>query len=201
MEKICPRFVRLIAIYLLFGLTECKKNGSSGPVLPPITQTGANTFGCMLNGQVWLPHWSCNSFVAGAVQLDYDIRPLNPGSMVPLLFALSAGNSANGGSFFDFGQNSTLSDHIYGTGNIIDSLHVSFIGMPDGEYLDADLPGATPRFIQITKLDTINKIVSGLFAFTLYARSGPSGQTHLDSVVVTDGRFDLQIGQWSGCSQ
>ncbi len=197
MEKISSRFVGLIAIYLLFCLTQCKKNGSSGPVLPPITQTGANTFGCILNGQVWLPHWPCNMFGAGSVQLDYAIYPLNSGSTLPLLFSLNAGNSANGGAFFNFQQNSTLSDHIYSAGNIIDSLEISFIGAPGGQYLDANQPGATPHYFQITKLDTTNKIVSGIFAFTLYARSG---QSHLDSIVVTDGRFDLRIGQWSECA-
>jgi hypothetical protein len=194
------RLFRLAAMLLLsvFGLAECKKSGgSSGPVLPPITQTGANTFGCMVNGQVWLPHWPCSMFGAGSVQLDYAIYPLHSGSSFPLLFSLSAGNSANGGTFFDFQQNSTLSDHIYGTGNIIDSLELEFIGMPGFQYLDANQPGASPHYFQINKLDTLNKIVSGIFAFTLYARSG---YAHLDSVVVTDGRFDLQIGQWSECS-
>ncbi len=196
------RFLRLIAVLSLFGMTQCKKSGgSSGPVLPPITQTGANTFGCMVNGQVWLPHWPCSLFGAGSVQLDYDIEPSSPGAALPLFFSLHAGNIANGNIFFLIGQNSTLSDHIYGVGNIIDSIELEFFGMPGFQYLDANQPGATPHYFQITKLDAINKIVSGIFAFTLYARDSPNAQPHLDSVVVTDGRFDLRIGQWSECSQ
>ena len=40
----------------LLGLSQCKKNDIN-PVdqLPPATQTGANTFGCLVNRQVWLP--------------------------------------------------------------------------------------------------------------------------------------------------
>jgi hypothetical protein len=200
-NRVCTiNFFSLAALFLLFGLVHCKKAGGNS-VLPPITQTGANTFGCMVNGKVWLPHWACNRFGVGSVQLTYAIYPLNPGRRLPLLFSLSAGNSANGNTFFDFGQNSTLSDHIYSTGNIIDSLHISFLGLPGGQYLDANQPGATPHYFQITKLDTINKIVSGIFAFTLYARDSPNAQPHLDSVLVTDSRFDVQIGQWADCSR
>ena len=44
----------------LLGLSQCKKK-EPGPaptpesLLPPATQTGANTFGCLLNGQLWTP--------------------------------------------------------------------------------------------------------------------------------------------------
>ncbi|MGI4884718.1 MAG: hypothetical protein ACRYFR_07130 [Janthinobacterium lividum] len=43
----------LLSLALLLG---CKKN-EQAPVdqLPPATQTGANTFGCLLNGQTWTP--------------------------------------------------------------------------------------------------------------------------------------------------
>jgi len=30
--------------------------------LPPITTTGANTFGCLVNGEVWLPKGSFPNF-------------------------------------------------------------------------------------------------------------------------------------------
>ncbi|GAA4504102.1 hypothetical protein GCM10023172_29960 [Hymenobacter ginsengisoli] len=43
----------------LLGLSQCKKNDSSPAKpedqLPPATQTGQHTFGCLLNGQPWTP--------------------------------------------------------------------------------------------------------------------------------------------------
>jgi len=40
----------------LQGLAQCKKyDPSPEEQLPPATQTGANTFGCLLNGQPWSP--------------------------------------------------------------------------------------------------------------------------------------------------
>ena len=50
------RFVAMRLLPALLGLSQCKKNDPN-PVdqLPPATQTGANTFGCLVNGQPWLP--------------------------------------------------------------------------------------------------------------------------------------------------
>ncbi len=40
----------------LLSLSQCKKNDlTPEEQLPPETQTGANTFGCLVNGQVWQP--------------------------------------------------------------------------------------------------------------------------------------------------
>ena len=43
----------------LLGLSQCKKTEPAAArpedQLPPATQTGANTFGCLLNGQPWTP--------------------------------------------------------------------------------------------------------------------------------------------------
>jgi hypothetical protein len=51
----------LSIIFIAFVLmaSGCKKNSNSNnsPVdqLPPATQTGANTFGCLINGQAFTP--------------------------------------------------------------------------------------------------------------------------------------------------
>ena len=38
----------------LLGLSQCTKDDPEAG-LPSATQTGANTFGCLVNGQVWTP--------------------------------------------------------------------------------------------------------------------------------------------------
>ncbi|MFD2786908.1 hypothetical protein [Hymenobacter rubripertinctus] len=40
----------------LLGLSQCKKKDPD-PLsqLPPATQTGANTFGCLIDGKAWTP--------------------------------------------------------------------------------------------------------------------------------------------------
>ncbi len=44
-----------IAVISLFTFSQCKKNKNEEPQLPPETTTGANTFGCKVNGKVFVP--------------------------------------------------------------------------------------------------------------------------------------------------
>lgn len=46
--------LKYICLMMLFGTTQCTKQYS----LPAETQTGAGTFGCKLNGKVWVPKGS-----------------------------------------------------------------------------------------------------------------------------------------------
>ena len=188
------RTLLLVGIFYFICGNSCKKSTPS-VTLPPITETGANTFGCNVNGQVWVPYFRC--FNSG-VELTYNIQPINNNSALPIFISINAGNYANGETFFIFQQNSSFSDHIYGTGNIVDSLVIHYIS-PVTEYTNYQTnPNQnSPRYLQISKLDTVNKIVSGTFAFTLY---GTIGINTPDSVVITDGRFDLQFGSYSRCS-
>jgi hypothetical protein len=53
-----------VMLPLLCGLSACRKDGLTPntypppidyTVLPPATQTGAGTFGCLVDGKVWVP--------------------------------------------------------------------------------------------------------------------------------------------------
>ena len=43
------------SVAMLFTFSQCKKNKTEEPKLPPETTTGAMTFGCKINGQIFLP--------------------------------------------------------------------------------------------------------------------------------------------------
>ena len=67
--------IRYIAIYgvLIIGLMGCKKevvvsNSSYSNVLPPLTHEGKNTFGCKVNGEVWVAQMPFA--VGGAMALE-----------------------------------------------------------------------------------------------------------------------------------
>jgi len=45
-------FLLFLAPLLLFGL-QCRKNKSPEEQLPPETQVGAGTFGCLVNGNIF----------------------------------------------------------------------------------------------------------------------------------------------------
>jgi hypothetical protein len=184
-------------LYVVCG-SSCKKSTPS-VALPPITDEGKNTFGCKVNGQVWVPYFHCNDFGPAPIELTYDIQPVSTNSSLPISIRIDAGNSENGQTFFSFRQNYSLSDHIYGPGNIIDSLMIDYSFGSGQTYSNFQVyqVSSTPRYLQVSKLDTVNKIISGTFSFTLYTRVA----TILDSVVVSEGRFDLQIGGYYRCSK
>ena len=56
-------FMRTLIIFLSLAFTMCCKKTDSLDAelakLPPITQTGANTFGCLVNGKAVTPNSSC----------------------------------------------------------------------------------------------------------------------------------------------
>ncbi len=195
------KIITKFQIILLFFLTTVFSYKKSAPSvdLPPITESGKNTFGCKVNGQVWVPYWRCSSIWTEPPQLEYEIQPIDSTSMLPVKIMINAGNSTNGQTYFSFRQNYSLSDHIYGPGNIIDSIIIEYRLGAGTTYANSQVYqfSSTDRYFQISKLDTTNKIVSGTFAFTLYTIVN----NLLDSVVVTDGRFDLQIGGYLVCSQ
>lgn len=181
-------------MFVFLFCISCKKSHPS-KVLPPVTQTGANTFGCKINGQVWVPYYRCDSYCMGCVELAYNIRPVYSTSIFPLRFSLKAGKSGNPFSgFLNFSpaplRGLTDISYINAVGNVADSMAIDFT--TDAGYFRT-FYGNHNDIFQITKLDTVNKIISGIFNFTLY--SSPS-----DSIVVTEGRFDLRIGQYSHCS-
>ena len=47
-------YTPLLTLLLALCLTSCEKNPFvPGTELPPETTTGANTFGCLVNGKIW----------------------------------------------------------------------------------------------------------------------------------------------------
>ncbi len=177
---------------------QCKKS-SPREQLPPITQEGKNTFGCKVNGQPWVPYWPCIDIIAGAAEMSYAIVPKNNSASLPIIFTLNLGNQEMDEALFSFQQGPTLYSHLlYSTGNVIDSLAITYSTSSSNIYYNYYYPSkSVPRYFNIDKLDTVNRIISGTFAFTLY---GAYGNGIADSVLITEGRFDLQIGYFSHCS-
>ncbi|HMH33345.1 MAG TPA: hypothetical protein VK543_09965 [Puia sp.] len=169
---------------------NCRKSNQPTS-LPPITQEGKNTFGCKMNGQLWVPYYRCNrvGFNTAAREMIYSTIPVNPGSAAPVVFFIHVGNSANDGTHFDIFSHASSVFYLSGTGNIIDSLTIQF---DDGLPYQNRIGRGSPHYFQITKFDTLQKIISGEFAFNLY--------DFADSFVVTEGRFDIQMRDYVRCS-
>jgi hypothetical protein len=81
------QFLLLFIFFVLLG-SSCRKNKPNNPLeeLPPETQTGANTFGCLVNGQVFKPGGSGLSGPNLAAIYQY----LYSGSPTGYVFAVNA---------------------------------------------------------------------------------------------------------------
>lgn len=72
--------MKLFPIYIMVLLLSCSgcKEGILSPKeeLPPATQEGLNTFGCLVNGEVWVPKGSINPTI-NKFTFYYDNKLLN----------------------------------------------------------------------------------------------------------------------------
>lgn len=171
----------LAFIFLLLNAASCSKDNSN--TLPPETQEGKSTFGCLVNGVVWKnqgqPHFGSpnlgasidsNEFVIGATNdINYTHQSIVISVKIPLRLGIYNLNSDN--SFAQFYEYDN--DCYYKTDSI-----------------------SSTGTLEITKYDPTNKIVSGIFNFKA-AKFSSSYLTiskgSCDSIVtITEGRFDIK---------
>lgn len=156
--------------------------------LPPETQNGRNTFGCKVNGQVWIPSDERN-----------DLNPYwEPNGGLFSINAHKAVGSDNIGTFFQsfsigitwlpgLGKYPVL---LSGVNNSYADPKDSWIYFNDQRLrcqYGASVPTAyVSGSIEITRYDTINNIVAGRFEGIL---TSPG----CDTLRVTEGRFDFKF--------
>ena len=170
-------------LYAALLLTQCKSDDPSPESqLPPATQTGANTFGCLVNGQAWTPRGSDGT---ANYTVSYDTAPT--GGVFDIHTYRIYGREAN-----EF-QNITLfASRVNGPGSYSfrDTLQnrASFNDQKPQCYWDSQETKTTYRHgtLTITRLDLKAGVISGTFAFTLY-------KPGCDSIRVTNGRFDKKL--------
>ncbi len=168
-----------LALLAVLTLSQCRKKDPA-PSLPPETTTGAMTFGCRVDGRVFVPR---------------DGRG-NPGLFVQYTY-LGAGKG--GGYFLNISAVNWRPNPIESVSITTDSLLVEegkthVFGTQKGsvgtfyrsgvryDKLDQD-----PGELTITRLDPTQRIVSGRFHF-VGTNPGTGRQ-----VRVTDGRFDVRF--------
>jgi hypothetical protein len=142
--------------------------------LPPATQEGKETFGCLVNGKAWYTKSIVNATA------DYQLGSLGIGGTVyepteSIGFDLT---ESEGDPVLNTGTYSLLSSSQYSPiVTVFKSLNCMYGGSSNG----ADLISGQ---LTITKFDKVNYIISGLFEFTV---------THAgcETLIITNGRFDM----------
>jgi len=187
--------LRKVFLYLcLATLTQCSKCKRDDPLpqpprdplslLPPETQTGKGTFGCLINGKAYVVPYTTSA---------------NGDWQSTTKLAIGGTTRLNGEAGEDItttliALNGTLQDNQ--TFSIISSATPFPIFTPrvnqfytrvailpcvyDGDYFKSGQ-------IQLVKFDGVARIASGRFAFTLYEPGG------CDTLRVTNGRFDVKF--------
>jgi len=166
-------YLFLVTLFTLCSFSACDKDEIN--VLPQETQSGKNTFGCLIDNKL---------FIGGGYYSFIGISPLSAQyDRVYKRLTISAYNKTDETIallLINPLQNATqkLSRGTYSNG-AADGTH--YIVLDGGE-------------IYLTKLDTINKIVSGHFSFTgKYADLSDTFIENGDSVKITQGRFDIGL--------
>ena len=163
-------------------LACCNKDDNPTPTnpvdqLPPATQTGANTFGCLLDGEIFKPGLTNNSYNCFYQLVD--------GEYYFLVTANRTKNNILKGIFVGT-EKRTISQ-----GQTL-NLYERIGGNAWGTYFLNSDPYTTNVIntgeLKITKLDFTNNIVSGTFWYDVKDNQGVIHQ-------IRDGRFDMQFTQ------
>ena len=177
--KILQQLSYAFLLITLFTFSQCKKNKKDEPQLPPETTTGAMTFGCKIDGKVFVPR---------------DGRG-RPGLYVQYVYLST-------GSMQGWYLNMPAIDHIptnsIGVSIATDSLLLSegmiyqfnttkgnamaryYEGLNNYPKTDNDA-----GVLNIKKFDQLNRILSGTFSFIGTNVNGVK-------VNITEGRFDVR---------
>jgi hypothetical protein len=175
--------MKKLFVLLTISLTlNCcnKDDDNSSDTLPPVTQTGANTVGCLVNGKVFLPK---NEGINPSVVVNYEF--FNGDFFFNLRFTDQRNGSNEGvrlrtqridlqvGETYILNLNTESDGDFTGSGG-------EYQTSVSNEYLTTT---TNTGELTITRLDLSNSIISGTFWFDAINEQG-------DIVEIRDGRFD-----------
>ena len=179
MKKQRPVILLILSLILLSS--SCKKHAVK-PVdelskLPAATQTGANTFGCLINGKAFVPQnrsilqgpsIQCNYiYTAGGYHFTAAADNKNQGIIV-------------GTDSLAIAEGQTLTFKTFTPGNA-DASYTLYYIIGENQYVTNNTVSGR---LTITKLDPVKQIVSGTFYFDAVNGNG-------ETVKITNGRFDM----------
>ncbi len=172
--------VLFVAFLFLLTASECKKPKQLTPDnpygLPNATQTGANIFACRLNGQNWISKSSIFNLGGGITKDTLYAHGSNPiSSTYYEQFDIAITDFVTGRNFFML--NDTTRRFAKFSTNKPCFLNASGYGIGYGKNYTGEL--------SLTKVDTVNKILSGTFWFNIKT-------DYCDTLKITDGRFDIR---------
>jgi hypothetical protein len=172
--------ISMVVLCMLFSVISCQNDDNDQPapidLLPPLTNTGENTFGCLVNGEAFVTRSKTKAVViyqAGVFQMEGSIEnPIDHSIVLRMDDVLievkgyNLNNSNPGRAFYL--KNEPEPFCTYETNDFIDGL------------------------LQVTYINTSDFIIAGTFEFTALLNKADSESGCQDTVRVTNGRFDIR---------
>lgn len=189
---------KLIFFYFLFLLVGCSNDDiiTVESRLPEATQTGANTFGCLIDGKLLLPRSGNNSLVfplSGArlvggypdVYDYFELKILDYKSINPPSFLFHMHNIAdNGIGIYNIDASNGM-PNIDGLNN--NYIHCNAYNPTTNSYQKyVSYENSGKYTISRLTIDTEKTVISGTFSCKLRNINDP-----LDEIEITQGRFDI----------
>ncbi|KHJ39512.1 hypothetical protein PBAC_00190 [Pedobacter glucosidilyticus] len=176
------KYIIILISYLSLSASSCKKDKTGIDALPVATQEGKNTFGCLVNGEVFIartrglfgpPYFACEygfNSVTNSLRFllkgtDSIREPFSSITISSTGISLISGTKLNLRELKDGNASARYSE------TLIDEFNTTSISK--GE-------------ITITKLDESKRILSGTFWFDAVNETG-------EKVEVREGRFDMKF--------
>jgi len=175
------RMVLFVTLTSCSLLSSCKKDNARGEQLPPATQIGANTFGCLINGKVFIPKGYTNPYPNYRVFVDpgynnnFDIRTYS-----------YQNNVETDVGFSSFGIDA-IGYYVVQNGGLI---------YPDSrQNINSEVCNFTSStnnykngFLKITRFDLQAGVIAGEFEWNLF-----DSTISCDTIRITRGRFDTKF--------
>lgn len=176
----------LLLFSIVFIAAKCRKksNNNTQPKteqLPPATQEGKNTCGFLVNGKVWLPKGN-----DGRPNLDGWYDPGYANGTFNIHGYRYDSNEGTSFTYFGIGISNCSQPGLYVLNKTSERVAQYGDYNKNCTYYPSDTIPMTNSYINVTKLDLINGIVSGTFQYTL-AKPG------CDTIRITQGRFDFKL--------
>ena len=161
---------RVLLLLLTTFTLSCCNNDDDNPQnpldqLPPETQTGANTFGCLINGE---PFVISNTSQQTAIYQGGFLQFGAKGIYMVVLNPIEIGINYQ---FMDLGQGQASAKYFKDPNPQL-GCHYEYSDTYEG-------------IVRFTKIDTVNYTISGTFEFSTV-------NENCEDVKITNGRFDMQ---------
>jgi hypothetical protein len=172
-------FFLLLLTTITLSCCSSDDNNNNGDQLPPETQTGANTVGCLINGQVYLPS---QSGINSPINCQYEY--INN----EFFFIMSFSDDKNSGPNVSVqtlrinlsqGETYILNKNSIDNGDFTGGGGAYRLSSSNKYYTNAIKKGE----LKITRVDLSNSIISGTFWFDAINSNG-------EIVQIRSGRFD-----------